>query len=189
MTIQAIQTLDPWEDYPKIDLYMDQVLNIVNQQLSLYFKDPKEGAITASMVNNYVKQGLLSRPEKKKYRPEQVTRLVMIGILKQVLTMTQIMKLFELLLEEKEGSESELYMAFRESLDRSFERMWLQGEYPLLPQPQGTSDILDLALISFLARFEATALLDDLGDFEPLKSSLPEEVKDSPIEELSLPLE
>lgn len=179
MTIQITQTLDPWDAYPRIDLYMDQVLSIVNRQLSPYFKDPEDGAITASMVNNYVKQELLTRPVKKKYRPEQVTRLVMIGILKQVLSIAQIMKLLDLLLDEKEGSDEELYMAFRDSLDRSFQSMWPQGEHPPLPRPQGISDILDLALISFLARFEATALLDDLGDAEPEVVSAPEGVKGS----------
>lgn len=173
MTSQGIQSLDPWDDYPKIDLYMDQVLNIVNRQLALYFKDPKDGAITASMVNNYVKQGLLPRPEKKKYRPQEVTRLVMIGILKQVLSIAQIMTLLDLLLDEKEGNEDQLYMAFRDSLDRSFESIWSKGERPLLPQARGVSDILDLALISFLTRFEATSLLEDLGQADPDKTPAP----------------
>lgn len=173
MTSQGIQSLDPWDDYPKIDLYMDQVLNIVNRQLALYFKDPKDGAMTASMVNNYVKQGLLPRPEKKKYRPQEVTRLVMIGILKQVLTIAQIMTLLDLLLEEKEGSQAQLYMAFRDSLDRSFESIWSKGEPPHLPQARGVSDILDLALISFLTRFEATSLLEDLGQADPDKTPAP----------------
>ncbi len=166
MNIQPIQALDPWDAYPKIDLYMDQVLNIVNQQLSRYFKDPKGGAITASMVNNYVKQGLLPRPEKKKYRPEQVTRLIMIGILKQVLTIAQITKLFDLLLAEQEASEEGLYMAFRDSLNRSFKSMWSKEESPPLPPSEGAGYVLELALISFLARYEAASLLDCLGEGE-----------------------
>lgn len=173
MTSQSIQSLDPWDDYPKIDLYMDQVLNIVNRQLAPYFKDPKDGTITASMVNNYVKQGLLPRPEKKKYRPQEVTRLVMIGILKQVLTIAQIMTLLDLLLDEKEGSEAQLYTAFRDSLDRSFESIWSKGKGPLLPQAQEVSDILDLALISFLTRFEATSLLEELVQAGPDKVPAP----------------
>lgn len=166
MTLQPIQSLDPWDAYPRIDLYMDQVLNIINRQLAPYFKDPKDGAITASMVNNYVKQGLLPRPEKKKYQPEQVTRLVMIGILKQVLTMAQIMDLLDLLLEEEGGNEAALYMAFRDSLDRSFERMQDGGGHPPLPRSRSGRDILDLALVSFLARFEAVALLGGPTDSE-----------------------
>lgn len=65
MKTTPIQPLDPWEAYPNIDLYMDQVLGVIDKQLSVYYRDPTDRVMTASMVNNYVKQQLLPPPVKE----------------------------------------------------------------------------------------------------------------------------
>ena len=164
MKTTPIQPLDPWEAYPNIDLYMDQVLGVVDKQLSFYYRDPTNRVMTASMVNNYVKQQLLPPPVKKKYRREQVTRLVMIGILKQVLSIAQIGKLLDLLSEENNGDDERQYNQFRDSLHQHFERLWLPDENKIVDSRtfNDVSHILDFALISFLARFEAASQLDRL---------------------------
>ncbi|MFA7206355.1 MAG: DUF1836 domain-containing protein, partial [Saccharofermentanales bacterium] len=56
-----------WEALPDLDLYMDQVLTYMDRQLSLFQKDEENKLLTSSMINNYVKDGLIPRPEKKKY--------------------------------------------------------------------------------------------------------------------------
>lgn len=53
-----------WAEIPNIDLYLDQVLLYVNQ-VCAPISPNKDKGLTASMVNNYVKNGYLTKPDKK----------------------------------------------------------------------------------------------------------------------------
>ncbi len=54
-----------WADLPQFDLYMDQVIQYVNDIVTpLGF-----GEITSTMVNNYVKKGVIQAPVKKSIAP------------------------------------------------------------------------------------------------------------------------
>ena len=60
--------LPEWQDLPQIDLYLDQVIALVNQFLGFFVYDPaEEKLLTPSMVNNYVKSRLIPPPVRKKY--------------------------------------------------------------------------------------------------------------------------
>lgn len=48
---------------------MDQVITFLNKQLELFTMDG-ERLLTPSMINNYVKDGVLPRPVQKKYGRE-----------------------------------------------------------------------------------------------------------------------
>ena len=84
--------LPRWEELPNLELYMDQVLALIDRYLGTYpgFDSKK---LTASMVNNYVKQELIPAPVKKRYTREHVARLVMICVLKNVLPISAIQEL------------------------------------------------------------------------------------------------
>lgn len=56
-----------WDRMPEIYLYMDQVLSYMDKQLSLFDRSG-EGMLTSSMINNYVKAGVLPRPDRKNMR-------------------------------------------------------------------------------------------------------------------------
>jgi hypothetical protein len=71
-----------WELFPDLGLYMDQVVTFVERQCQSLFMEG-ERVFTPSMVNNYVKFGLVNRPEGKKYGREQLAQLMMICVLKQ----------------------------------------------------------------------------------------------------------
>lgn len=78
-----------WEELPDLALYMDQVLIVVEGAVGpLFPNDP--AVVTATMVNNYVKQRVLPASEKKKYRREHLAGLITISILKRVLTVAEI---------------------------------------------------------------------------------------------------
>lgn len=76
--------LPSWESLPQLDLYMDQVIMLMERYLAL-FSDGKDKLITPSMINNYVKLGLIPPPVKKKYSREHLVRLMTICMLKQVM--------------------------------------------------------------------------------------------------------
>lgn len=78
--------LPRWTDLPQFDLYMDQVVQFVNDivvPLGL-------GELTATMVNNYVKKGVIHAPEKKKYQRGQVANILIIAMLKPVFALDTI---------------------------------------------------------------------------------------------------
>lgn len=83
-----------WEELPDLALYMDQVLFVVEGALRPLFPDDP-AVVTATMVNNYVKQQVLIPSEKKKYRREHLARLITITVLKRVLTVAEIRFVFD----------------------------------------------------------------------------------------------
>ena len=98
-----------WEEIPSIDLYLDQVLLYVNQVCSPVFTE-KEKGLTASMVNNYVKHGYLTKPDKKKYQRQQIARLIAITTLKSVFSIQEIAQTLNTL--QAQASSDQLYDAF-----------------------------------------------------------------------------
>ena len=98
-----------WEDIPNIDLYLDQVLLYVNQVCAPVSPDKDKG-LTASMVNNYVKHGYLTKPDKKKYQRKQIARLIAITTLKSVFSIQEIAQTLNSL--QTQASSDQLYDAF-----------------------------------------------------------------------------
>lgn len=83
------QRLPRWAELPDLELYMDQVLGLVQRYLGA-FPGFDEKGLTASMVNNYVKMGALPPPQKKRYTREHLARLLIICILKSSLPISSI---------------------------------------------------------------------------------------------------
>lgn len=84
--------LPRWEELPDFDLYMDQVLALAGRYLG---SGPETGekALTASMVNNYVKMGVMPPPVKKRYGRMHIAHLLAICVLKSVLSISEIREL------------------------------------------------------------------------------------------------
>lgn len=103
------QRLPRWEQLPDLELYMDQVLSLLERFLSAAPGFEEKG-ITASMVNNYVKLGVMPPPVKKRYTREHLAYLVMICVLKASLPMGAIRCL--LASETAAASTGEVYDRF-----------------------------------------------------------------------------
>lgn len=88
-----------FKDLPAIELYMDQVVSVVGSYLSFYFDDTTK-FITSSIINNYVKLGVIPAPVKKKYSREHIAKLIIICVLKQVLPISSIKTLIDFYLEK-----------------------------------------------------------------------------------------
>lgn len=89
-----MNTLPQWNLLPDIGLYMDQVMTLMERTFAAA---PGMGGITKSMVNNYVKAGLIRRPAGRKYDRDQLAQLIMIAVLKQALSMEEIDKVLSVL--------------------------------------------------------------------------------------------
>jgi len=98
-----------WSELPSIDLYLDQVLLYVNQLDSSSIVDDEKG-LTAAMINNYVKNGHLDKPIKKKYNRRQLARLIVITCLKNVFAIQEVSKTISSL--TKDGDSETMYDNF-----------------------------------------------------------------------------
>ena len=100
----------PWNALPDIDLYMDQVLGYMHRQLDSHM----EPNISAAMINNYIREGLLPRTKGKKYNRGHLARLTTICVMKQVLQVGDISLLFQMFPSD---IIEQIYEEYREVLD------------------------------------------------------------------------
>lgn len=115
-----------WNELPNIDLYMDQVLNYIESCLKDYIKSD-EKFLTKTMINNYVKQGILQPPTNKKYNKLHIAELFVICILKQVYSISEIKDLISLAL--KTNSSENSYNKFCDYLTESLISTFSGTEY------------------------------------------------------------
>ncbi len=118
--------LPRWEELPEFDLYLDQVLSYINERLQ--FLNIQEGyqkevdpLLTAAMVNNYVKKGLIQKPEKKRYKRVHIACLMIYVLLKPVLSLTDIQQGIYLQVHSCKGSYGTAYNLFCRQFEKSLD--------------------------------------------------------------------
>ena len=136
-----------WEGLPDIDLYMDQVVTYLRRQLALFQDDSEASLVTRSIINNYVKDGIVPRPVNKRYAREQLSALMMACVLKRVLPMQQVKQLLR-------PGDQDSYVAFSLGLKKALSR-----EAEALERMEGDS-LQDLAL-DYALRAAANCLIAD----------------------------
>lgn len=82
--------LPRWEEFPAFELYVDQVIAFICEKLEPFNFNSEEPLLTQSMINNYVKNGVLNPPIKKKYNKTHLAKLVVICICKRMLPLSYI---------------------------------------------------------------------------------------------------
>lgn len=85
--------LPDWDSLPPLDLYMDQVILLLTRYLSPLERYGEEKAITASIINNYVRMKVMPPPVKKRYSRVHLAYLVIICTLKQSLSISCIQRM------------------------------------------------------------------------------------------------
>lgn len=93
-----ISSLPLWQEFPDIELYMDQLVNLSNRSLNSLIETP----ITAAMVNSYVKKGLITRPIKKRYTSTQLAELILLSLFKTVYSLETVEKLLPSKITQKD---------------------------------------------------------------------------------------
>ncbi len=78
------------ESLPKLDLYVDQVTNLIQDNLISI----KENHITKSMINNYCKNKIVPASEKKKYNLNHLLMFITIYNTKSILSIQDLGKIF-----------------------------------------------------------------------------------------------
>lgn len=113
--------LPRFDELPNIDLYMDQVLSIIENSLNIFSSENEENIITKSMINNYVKQNVIEKPFKKRYKKFHVAYLIIISILKKVLSISEISKI----INNQDYEVEEFYNMFCNELEYSLKSTFL----------------------------------------------------------------
>ena len=83
--------LPDWDSLPQLDLYMDQVILLLNRYLSPMVGEEKY--VTASIINNYVRMKVMPPPVKKRYARTHLAYLIIICTLKQSLSISCIQRM------------------------------------------------------------------------------------------------
>lgn len=122
--------LVPYEDLPKYDLFLSQVIDYLNDK----FSDEK---YTNNIVQNYIKSGVITKPEdgkKRGYTKLHLAQLVLLSYMRPVLTTEEISKVFRLAFNEINDRTDDIiswenaYKIFSEIQQRSFDE-FLKAEY------------------------------------------------------------
>lgn len=157
-----------WNELPVIPLYMDQVVLVIEESIGIFATDEK--IITSTMVNNYVKSGLIQPPDKKRYERRQVSALIVISIMKQVLSINEIM-LLKRAIVDTQGREAAYDMfcdKLEEALRSTFgEAHTLNFTDTLKEEPIST---LDASLVALMGRLYVQNFVKQLANANKAKT-------------------
>ncbi len=112
--------LPRWIELPEIDLYMDQVIVFFERIFSRFPGAYAGKLISPSIINNYVKLGIIPQPLKKKYSRTHLAYLMMICILKQVLPISVVTDLIAYQLQT--ATITQVYDQFCEEQEQATKR-------------------------------------------------------------------
>ena len=118
-------SLPYWDMLPDIDLYMDQVVSVVTKCLEVPSTTMDfHRSITPSMINNYVKLGIIPAPVRKKYSRIHLAYLLIICTLKQTLDMSTIQQIIPVGLDEQAVRKT--YDSFVKNQHKAFNYVFTQ---------------------------------------------------------------
>lgn len=157
----ATQRPEPWNQLPDLALYMDQLISYMPRQL---IRVGQGETLTAAMVNNYIKDGLIPRAEGKRYGREHLAWLTAICALKPVISMREMGTLFGAL--DDKGPAQERYEVFLAELDRALEKV-AESLEPQVEEGELPSLALRLALDSYASKLACQRVLGILEEKYP----------------------
>jgi len=140
-----------WSELPNLDLYLDQTVTFLEKNLKNYIGNKEETIITKTMINNYVKQGLIKPPKKKKYNRIHIATLFVICILKQIYSISDISELIKLAI--KTARFNSAYDQFCDALEHAILYTFEGTQYILPENPTFEQSLLKSVAQSFANKF------------------------------------
>ena len=115
------------EDFPDIDLYMDQVMQLFENKLSYTKRHDDDKVLTKTMINNYAKGNLLMKIKNKKYTKNHLILMGLIYNLKGALSLTDIKTILTPIInsfeKEQEYPLNDVYQSFLDIYDLNLEHV------------------------------------------------------------------
>lgn len=179
---KLIDALDPKSqiklgDIPEIDLYMDQVIQLFENNFKDTRRNEKDKLLTKTMINNYAKGKLFFPIKNKKYSKEHVILISLIYQLKGALSINDIKAALETLNEKliqgnfDLGSYYEDVLSLQEAGSQAFKKGLQERAEEASSKAASEEDpyleklllILSLANMSSLYRRAAEKLVDEIS--------------------------
>ncbi|WP_270567616.1 DUF1836 domain-containing protein [Clostridium beijerinckii] len=112
-------------DFPEIDLYMDQVMQLFESKLSYTKRNDDDKVLTKTMINNYAKGNLLMKIKNKKYTKNHLILMGLIYNLKGALSLTDIKTILSPIIDAFEKEEEyplhDIYQSFLDIYDSNLD--------------------------------------------------------------------
>lgn len=138
-----------YNELPNIPLYKDQVIKFIENVFDI-FEYSEEKILTATMINSYVKKKIILPPTDKKYGREHVAYLIVICTMKQIFTLEEIHRLFEM---QKDSYGLEIsYDYFCTELEESLKSVFTTRDFSAASSAKvksNESEILRSMIMSF----------------------------------------
>lgn len=119
------------DDFPEIDLYMDQVMQLFESKLSYTKRNGDDKVLTKTMINNYAKGNLLMKIKNKKYTKNHLILMGLIYNLKGALSLTDIKTIFTPIInsfdKEQDYPLNDIYQAFLDIYDLNLDDLKLSS--------------------------------------------------------------
>lgn len=116
-----------YNELPKISLYKDQVILYIEEMLKPLNLNPKDSLLTPTMLNNYVKQKVVSAPQGRRYNEKHLAYLIVVCLLKQVYSLTEICELIRIQIDSY--STEEAYNFFCTELETALKSVFGTREF------------------------------------------------------------
>ncbi len=157
-----------WDELPDLDLYMDQVMSVLEKKLHIFIEEDPARAITPTMINNYVKQKMVPPPKNKRYNKRHIASFFIITLLKQVMSMSQISRVIDCVMTEENPEKG--YNRFCDIFEASLLTVFF-GEEKADTEKNDTDVMLSSICLAFANKLYAELLLSKLAPEEPKKES------------------
>lgn len=176
----ALKKQIPVEEIPKIDLYIDQVIQLFDTGFSEMKRNPEDKILTKTMINNYAKGKLFYPVTNKKYSRNHVMLISLIYQMKSALSINDVKAVLAGINEKAAQKEIDLsafyesYLEIQQSNDEYFKESLSQQVDKVQGQSFGTGEdqeeinkvllIASLVHMSNLYRRAAEILVDEMAE-------------------------
>ncbi len=150
-----------WNELPDIDLYMDQVMTVLEKNLSLFIGTDPQKAITPTMINNYVKQKMVRPPKNKKYDRGHLVSFFLITLLKQMMSITEVKQAIACVMTE--FSPEKGYNTFCEVFEKALHTVFFDRKGSMLnigDDTTETGNVITSVTLAYANMFYARYVLE-----------------------------
>jgi len=92
--------LPRYNELTSFPIVMRQLVGLLDDYLSIFIVPGEEKFLTQPMINSYVHKKIIMAPVNKEYTRDHIIHLISIGILKQVLSITDVANLIKLQIKQ-----------------------------------------------------------------------------------------
>ena len=155
--------LPRFNELPRVPLYKDQVIIYLEDVIRSINVNTNEKILTPTMLNNYVKQKVVSPPKDKKYDEKHIAYLIVVCILKQVFTLQDICSLINIHIGVYTIETA--YDYFCTEVERAIEAVFITRDFSYPSSAKVTteqSEILRSAVIAVAHKLYMQKQLEDI---------------------------